>query len=131
MTLWDFVSILVTVNNYFHDFATAVIIVGTYVMWLMLGYAAKTGGDLPSKVAALYPRLLHVTGGTLVFLLIAGIVRTFTYKEFEWHDAIATGQVAALMVKHVILFLLFAYGIFLWVRVHKKVKAFRQEKMNV
>ena len=126
------IGILVMLNNYFHDFATALLVVCTYGMLLMVKYAERSWGhDSRQMILSLYPKMVHVTGGTLVFLLIAGIVRTFTYKEFEWHDAIATGQVAALMVKHVILFLLFAYGIFLWVRVHKKVKAFRQEKMNV
>lgn len=122
------VSILVMLNNYFHDFATALVVVCTYGMLLMMKYAEQSGGqDSRQMVLALYPKMVHVTGGSVAFVFIAGIVRAFTYKEFEWHDAIAAGQVAALMVKHVILFLLFAYGIYLWVIVHKKVKAMRKK----
>lgn len=128
MTLWDFVSILVTINNYFHDFATAVIIVGTYVMWLMLGYAAKSGDkDLPSTVAALYPRLLHVTGGTLMLLLMAGIVRSFTYKWFEWVEVLGMGQIVVLIFKHVFMFAIVGYGIYVWAGMHKKIKLIRGE----
>ena len=128
MTLWDLVSILVAINNYFHDFATAVIIIGTYVMWLMLGYAAKTGGKgLSSSVAALYPRLLHVTGGTLALLLMAGIVRSFTYKWFEWVEALGMAQILVLVFKHVFMFAIVGYGIYVWVGMHKKVRLMRGE----
>ncbi len=126
MTLWDFVSILVMINNYFHDFATAVIIVGTYGMWLMLGYAVKNGDkDLSSSVAALYPRLLHVTGGTLALLLMAGIVRSFTYKWFEWVEALGMAQILVLVFKHVLMFGIAGYGIYVWVGMHKKVRLMR------
>ncbi|MBI3752739.1 MAG: hypothetical protein HY266_01675 [Deltaproteobacteria bacterium] len=117
------IGILVMLNNYFHDFATALVVVCTYGMLLMVRYAEKNGGeDSKRMVLALYPKMMHLTGGSVVFVFMAGIVRTFTYKEFEWHDAVATGQVPALIIKHIILFILFAYGIYLWAAVHKKVK---------
>lgn len=117
------IGILVMLNNYFHDFATALVVVCTYGMLLMVRYAEKNGGeDSKRMVLALYPKMMHLTGGSVVFVFMAGIVRAFTYKEFEWHDAAATGQVPALIIKHIILFILFAYGIYLWVAVHKKVK---------
>jgi len=124
-------GVLVMLNNYFHDFATALVVVCTYGMLLMVRYAEKSGGeDSRQMVLALYPKMVHVTGGSVAFVFVAGIVRSFTYKEFEWHDATATGQVAALMIKHVILFLLFAYGIYLWIRVHRKVKVLRKESAS-
>lgn len=115
-------------NNYFHDFATALVVVCTYGMLVMVMYADRNGDAvLKNMVLDLYPRMVHLTGGSVVFVFVAGIVRSFTYKQYEWHNAVATGQVEALMIKHVLLFILFAVGIVLWVKTHKKVKTFRKE----
>lgn len=114
-------------NNYFHDFATALVVVCTYGMLFMVRYAEKKGGrDSREMVLALYPKMVHLTGGSVVFVFMAGIVRAFTYKEFEWNNAVESGQVLALTIKHIILFILFAYGIYLWLIVHKKIKAMRK-----
>lgn len=122
------IGILVMLNNYFHDFATALVVVCTYGMLFMARYAEKKGGhDSKQMVLALYPKMVHLTGGSVVFVFIAGIVRAFTYKEFEWNNAVESGQVLALTIKHIILFILFAYGIYLWLVVHRKVKAMRKE----
>ena len=124
-------AILVMLNNYFHDFATALVVVCTYGMLFMVRYAVKSSGqDSKQMVLALYPKMVHLTGGSVVFVFIAGIVRAFTYKDFEWNNAVESGQVLALTIKHIILFILFAYGIYLWVIVHKKVKAMRKEMKN-
>ena len=94
----------------------------------MVRYAEKSGGDdVQQMVLALYPKMVHITGGSVVFMFMAGIVRTFTYKDFEWNNAVEHGQVLALMIKHVILFILFAYGIYLWVIVHRKIKCLRNK----
>lgn len=120
-------AILVMLNNYFHDFATALVVVCTYGMLFMVRYAEKKGGeDSKQMVLALYPKMVHLTGGSVVFVFIAGIVRAFTYKEFEWNNAVESGQVLALTIKHIILFILFTYGIYLWVVVHKRVNVIRK-----
>ena len=71
--------------------------------------------------------MVHLTGVSGVFVFIAGIIRAFTYKDFEWNNAVENGQVPALTIKYIILFILFAYGIYLWVVVHRKVKAIKKE----
>lgn len=124
-------GILIMLNNYFHDFATALVVVCTYGMLFMIRYAEKNGGeDSKRMVLSLYPKMVHLAGGSVVFVFIAGIVRAFTYKDFEWKGAIETGQVPALMIKHVILFILFAYGIYLWLIAHRKLKVMRKEMKN-
>lgn len=121
------IGILVMLNNYFHDFATALVVVCTYGMLFMVKYAERHGGeDSKRMVLALYPRMVHLAGGSVVFVFMAGIVRAFTYKDFEWNNAVESGQVMALMIKHVILFALFAYGIYLWLVAHKKIKTIRK-----
>ncbi|MFZ3072768.1 MAG: hypothetical protein WA162_05970 [Thermodesulfobacteriota bacterium] len=122
------IGILIMLNNYMHDFATAIFVVATYGMTLLVRYAEVKGGrDLREMAVAFYPRMVHLAGGSAIFLFIAGIVRTFTYKEYEWNSAVEHGQVEALMIKHVLLFVLFAIGIYLWIGVHRKISAMRKE----
>jgi hypothetical protein len=122
------VGILVMLNNYLHDFATALVVVSTCGMLLLIRYSEGRGGkDLKKMLVELYPKMVHLAGGAVVFVFVAGIVRAFTYKEFEWYSAVASGQVTALMIKHVILFTLFAYGIYIWVAVHKRIMKIKKE----
>lgn len=122
------VGVLVMMNNYFHDFATALVVVTTYGMLYLVKHAEKDGGEgVKRMVLAVYPKMVHLAGGSVIFVFFAGIVRSFTYKEYEWHDAVASGQVGAIMVKHIILGILFAIGIYFWIKVHKRIKAFRAE----
>lgn len=115
-------------NNYMHDFATALVVVCSFIMTTMIKYAERNGGaDSKRMITGIYPKMLHLTAGSFIFLLFAGVIRSFTYQEYEWMEAAGRGQVAALMIKHVLLFILFGYGIYLWVRVHGKVKAIRKE----
>lgn len=124
-------GILVMLNNYFHDFAIALVVVCAYGMLFMVRYAEKKGGqDSKQMILALYPKMVHLTGGSVVFVFIAGIIRAFTYKEFEWNNAVESGQVLALTIKHIILFILFAYGIYLWLIAHRKVRSLRKEIQN-
>jgi hypothetical protein len=116
-------DILVMLNNYFHDFATALLIVTTCGMLFLIRYSERRGGrELKQMLVELYPKMVHLAGGAVIFIFIAGIIRAFTYKQFEWYGAVERGQVMALMAKHVILFIIFALGVYFWVVVHKKVR---------
>lgn len=122
------ISVLVMLNNYFHDFATALVVVTTFGMMCLIKRVEATGSrDSKELVVNLYPRMVHLAGGSVVFVFFAGIIRSFTYKQYEWHDAVASGQVTALIIKHIVLTFLFAYGIYLWLRVYRKIKSFREE----
>ncbi len=123
------VNILLMLNNYFHDFATAIFVVTTLGMLLIVRYVEKRGGrDLEEMVLAIYPKMVHLAGGSVIFLFFAGVIRTFTFKDFEWNSAVEHGQVSALMAKHVLLFVLFAYGVYLWIKVYRKVKELRERQ---
>jgi hypothetical protein len=121
-------GVLVMLNNYFHDFATALLVVSTYVMVLMVRYAETNGGKfLKESVVGTYSSMVHITGGTLVLLLMAGIVRSFTYRWFEWVEVLGMGQIFVLVFKHVIMFTVVGYGFYIWVGIHKRVKLLRAE----
>ena len=121
------IGILVMMNNYFHDLAAGIVFVCGVTMFLMVKKAAELD-TRPAKeiVTAVYPKLVHIIGGSIIFMLFAGTIRTFTYKEFEWANAVGNAQVPAIVVKHIILGGIFFYGIALWIKAHKKIKVMRK-----
>ena len=123
----NMIGILVMLNNYFHDFFTATFLVCSYAMVLLVKFVMDRGEEPKRLVVDIYPKLLHLNVGSVIFLFMAGIVRAFTYEKYEWANAIGTGQVPALMVKHALLFGLFFYAVFLWIGVHKKIQSLRRE----
>lgn len=124
----SFIGVLIMLNNYFHDFATALMVVSAYGMFLILNRAnASNSLELKELSVHLYPKMVHVCGASIVFLFFAGIVRSFTFMDYEYSNAIAHGQITALVIKHVLLLVLFFFGINLWIKVHKRIKVLRVE----
>ncbi|MDH5415427.1 MAG: hypothetical protein OEW87_14920 [Flavobacteriaceae bacterium] len=122
------IGILVMMNNYFHDLAAGIVFVCGVTMYIMVKSATEAGSKEAKELAlGVYPTLVHIIGGSIIFMLFAGVIRTFTYKEFEWANAVGVGQVYAIMVKHVILGAIFFYGIALWIKAHGKIKEIRRE----
>lgn len=125
------IGILVMMNNYFHDLAAGIVFVSGVTMFVMVKKAVEIGSkDAREIVLGVYPTLVHIIGGSIIFMLFAGVIRTFTYEEFEWANAVGVGQVYAIMVKHVVLGAIFFYGIALWVKSHRKIKIMRKELGN-
>jgi hypothetical protein len=115
-------------NNYFHDFAAGVVFVCGIVMFKMVDWAQKMESrEAKEIVQGAYPTVVHIIGGAIIFMLFAGIIRTFTYKDFEWANAVGIGQVPAIIVKHIIVGGIFFYGVALWIKAHRKIKEIRTE----
>lgn len=122
------ISILVMMNNYFHDLAAGIVFVCGVAMFVAVKKAQEMGSrEVKEFFLGVYPTLVHIIGGSIIFMLFAGVIRTFTYKDFEWANAVGVGQVYAIMVKHVVLGGIFFYGIVLWIKAHRKVKEIRKE----
>ena len=122
------IGILVMMNNYFHDLAAGIVFVSGVTMYVMVQKAIENDTKAAKEIVlGVYPKLVHIIGGSIIFMLFAGVIRTFTYKEFEWANAVGNSQVPAIMVKHVILGGIFFYGIALWIKAHRKIKAIRKE----
>ncbi len=60
-------------------------------------------------------------------IVLGGIPRTIFCGEFEWANAAGRGQVAALVVKHVLAFALVAGGAWLWLKPLRRVRAIEAE----
>ncbi|OGP34317.1 MAG: hypothetical protein A2X87_01415 [Deltaproteobacteria bacterium GWC2_42_51] len=123
----NMISILVMLNDYFHDFATAVVIVLSYTMMLLVRYVQKDiQKDSIAFLFAIYPKAVHISGGLVILLLMAGIVRAFTYSQYEWNQMVGNDQVWLIIVKHIVMFSVFGYGLYLWVKMHKVLKLMKE-----
>jgi hypothetical protein len=110
-------AILVMLNNYLHDLATAVFAVSALVAYFLL-----RSPSLRSSQAALQPvisGLVRVGLFSLAWVLVGGMVRGLTYREYEWMEAAGRGQVPVLVVKHIILVSLVTVGLVVLCRVHR------------
>ena len=126
------IGILVMMNNYFHDLAAGIVFVTGITMYVMVQKAIENDTQAAKEIVlGVYPKLVHIVGGAIIFMLFAGVIRTFTYKEFEWANAVGNSQVPAIIVKHIILGGIFFYGIALWIKAHKKIKLMRKELGNI
>ena len=106
--------------NYLHDLAVAVFFVGSLAA-LFLEREAAGQGCAPA-VHATCRRLLRLAAVAFAVVLAGGVVRTITFRKYEWMEAAGRGQVSALVVKHVILASLAAAALAACVRVRSRLR---------
>jgi hypothetical protein len=91
----------------------------------MLEESGSGGGELLARFVRYSSR---ITWGALLFIIVGGIIRTATYRSFEWVEAAGKGQVAALIVKHIVLVGCTAAGIALQIRIARQYRGRAQGK---
>jgi peptidoglycan/LPS O-acetylase OafA/YrhL len=108
-------AVFVMLNNYFHDLAVAFLFASTLMAHVVLRYWPGRPSQEVARV------LTRVAWGSLVWVLLGGIVRVIFYKEYEWLPKAGTAQVPALMAKHVVLVVLTVWGLIGVVRLNRRV----------
>lgn len=114
-------ALLVMLNNYLHDLATAVFAVSAIAALLL----ERRLRHYPETTAALEPvvRALGRVGfGALIWILAAGVIRALAYRRYEWAEAAGRGQVTVLAVKHVVLVLFTIIGVVALVRLRRRLR---------
>ena len=61
----------------------------------------------------------------LWWVVLGGVPRTIFYTSFEWANAAGNHQIAALGVKHVMMFTVVVWGVIAWRRMQKTVAKLR------
>ncbi len=119
-------DILIVMNNYFHDVATATLLASAVIMWV-LGRQAEDGG--PAEAATLaraFPTLTKFAWGAVAWIIIGGIPRTIFFYTHEFVPA-ATAKgpymLPALGVKHTLMAVAVVLGIVLWRRMARAAKS--------
>ena len=103
-------SIFVMISNYFHDLAVALLATNILVIYFLGRYFDKTSIK-EEIISNLFKKLSTISYIVLGYILLGGALRAYFFLEYEWNPAIGKGQITALVIKHIILFLITAYGI--------------------
>jgi hypothetical protein len=110
-------AILVMLSNYLHDLATAIFAVSAITAYLLRRSLAMRAA--PTTLEPVVRGVVRTGYGALAWTLVFGFVRGLTYREYEWAEAAGRDQVAALVVKHVILVSLVLAGCAFLYRLHR------------
>lgn len=120
-------GIAIMMNNYFHDVATALLMTSGFVMWVIVRKMEKsTDEQVIRYFLRIYGSVTRFARFSLLWILIGGVPRVLAYKQFEWANALGKSQVPALIVKHILAFLFVGLGVYLWVRLSRRVKEIKQ-----
>ncbi len=103
-------AIFIMISNYFHDLAVALLASNILVIYFLGRYLDKNGVK-EKIIPALFNKLSVVSYIVLGYILLGGALRAYFFMEYEWNPAVGKGQITALVIKHIILFLVTAYGI--------------------
>jgi hypothetical protein len=110
-------AVLVMLNNYMHDLATAVFAVSAIAAYILL--RAPAARDSGAALRPVVNGLVKVGIFSLIWTLLGGVVRSLAYKKYEWMEAVGRDQVPALVVKHVIMVSLVIMGIVVLYKVRR------------
>jgi hypothetical protein len=122
-------GIALMMNNYFHDVATALLAASAFALWVLLRRyeAGARGPEAARYFLEIQRAMAKLARFSLAWIVLGGIPRTIWYTEFEWANAAGRGQVAALVVKHVVAFGLVVGGVAFWRRLKARVRVVEAE----
>ncbi len=116
-------GILLMLNNYLHDVATALLLASAATVWVLAQqYRAVGGPPVAAFYVGAYRRLTRLAQIALAWILIGGIPRTLAYRQYEWANAVGIGQVSVLVAKHILLGTIVVWGAILWMRLGREVR---------
>jgi uncharacterized membrane protein len=121
-------SIFIMLNNFFHDFAVAMLFACLLVLVYIQRLAKSRDFEQQQAFAfGVYRALSKIIIACWVIIVVGGVIRTLAYQEFEWMESAGRGQVLALMIKHVLLLTFVIFGTALQLRLRKVFRKSRGE----
>ncbi len=96
-------AILVMLSNYFHDLAVGLLFSAMLLTWWVDQANSALSHAHTALVKQVVERMRKVAWAAWAWIIIGGVIRTVNYYEYEWLPAAGRGQVAALVVKHILL----------------------------
>lgn len=114
-------GVLIVLNNYLHDVATAVLFSSALLMWVLVASAESCGPRGIRRLASAYPALTVFALGALAWIVVGGVPRTIFFTRYEWDPTLTPGIVPAIALKHVAMFAAVAGGAVLWRRARRIV----------
>lgn len=108
--------------TYSHDIATATLAVSGISLWILWLQVRNNGTGNARQYEGTYLSMTRLAKYSLIWILVAGVPRTFFYKEYEWASQAGDLQVVAIIIKHIVMFLLVGIGLFFSARISRKLK---------
>jgi len=119
-------NILIMTMNYSHDIATAFLAVsGMMMLFLSRMYPAPAGKETDLFFISTYEVIKKSARYSLEWILVAGVPRIIFYVQFEWSSMAGDLQVIAIIIKHIVMFVLVGMGLYYWFRINKKVQSLK------
>ena len=109
-------AIAVMMNNFFHDFAVALLTASLIFIWYCAGERAGLELDARRRIYTFFGK---ITWGCWAWIVIGGGIRSWAYMDYEYLPAAGRGQVAALVVKHILLVSLVVFGVWIQVKIKR------------
>lgn len=125
-------GVAIMMNNYFHDVATALLAASAFTLHAIVRVQAvqnSVAGTL--FFIRTYDMMVKFFRFALWWIIIGGIPRTIFFTSFEWNHFADKLQIPALMVKHILMFVLVVWGVIAWKRLKRKVDALRAMVQSV
>ncbi len=120
-------AILVLLNNFLHDFSAAGWLFGTVLLWLILRKEIPDS-DRGIAIVDILKTVLLLMRFSFAGIVIFGVLRAIAYKSYEWNAAAGQSQVTLLIVKHVILSLIFIFGLVYYIKAKRFIRKACNEK---
>ncbi|MFZ2948480.1 MAG: hypothetical protein WA003_03235 [Desulfuromonadaceae bacterium] len=119
-------GVAIMMNNYFHDVATALLAASAFLLYA-ISRVQETRNDAASTrfFIETYDLMVKFFRCALWWIILGGIPRTIFFTSFEWNHFADKLQIPALMVKHLLIFVLVVWGVIAWKRLKRKVEALR------
>jgi len=118
------IPVIIMTINYSHDIATALLAVSGVGMWIIsAAYPRQASTETEFYFVRVYRNMTRLAKYSLLWILAAGVPRIVFYTDYEWSTAAGDLQVVAIIIKHVVMFLLVGTGLFYWSKLGKKVRA--------
>lgn len=122
-------TIFIMLNNLLHDFAVSILFACLAVLAVIYRMSRRSAqsnrADFQNRTEfarEIFAALNKIILGAWVVIIVGGVIRTMAYEEYEWMVAAGRGQVAALIVKHVLLGGLVVAGTILQLRLRKVLR---------
>ena len=124
-------GVVIMMNNYFHDVATGLLVAsGAALYVIMKHYREPESRSTSEYFLWIYENMTRIARFSFWWIIIAGVPRTYFYKDFEWANAVDDLQVQAIIVKHVLVFAMVGTGIYMWHKFNVKAGLVRQSLEN-
>jgi hypothetical protein len=116
-------GVVLMMNNYFHDVATALLMASGVALWFIVKrYDNGASRETTEYFLRVYRGMTSLAKFSLYWILIGGVPRILFYREMEWQTALDHAQIPALIVKHILAFTFVGMGVHLWLKFNKRVK---------